>query len=90
MVKSGILHTPEPDCFLDGITRRTVIQLAKDNGIKVYERAIMPEELETAEECFATGTAAEITAIGSIDQHTFTVGPVTRLLRDKYEELVRN
>lgn len=89
MVKGGILHTPEPDCFLNGITRQTVIQLAKDNGFKVYERSIMPEEIETAEECFATGTAAEVTPIGGIDGFVFNVGPVTRKLREAYEKMVR-
>ncbi|MCE9508272.1 MAG: branched-chain amino acid aminotransferase [Alphaproteobacteria bacterium] len=89
MVKNGDIHTPDPDCFLDGITRRTVIDLAKKNGIKVIERAIMPEELKDADECFASGTAAEITPIGGIDDMVFKVGPVTRLLREQYEKLVR-
>lgn len=89
MVKNGEIHTPEPDCFLNGITRQTVIALAKDNGFKVIERAIMPDELKDADECFATGTAAEVTAIGQIDGKTYAVGPVTRKLRDDYEKLVR-
>lgn len=89
MVKNGELHTPAADCFLNGITRQTVIQIAKENGIKVIERAIMPDELKDAEECFATGTAAEVTPIGEIDGMTYKVGPVTRLLREKYEALVR-
>ncbi len=89
MVVNGELHTPEADCFLNGITRRTVMDLARKNGIKVVERAIMPEELKTAQECFATGTAAEITPIGKIDETTYQVGPVTRLLRDAYGTLVR-
>lgn len=89
MVKNGELHTPEADCFLNGITRRTVIELAKKNGIKVIERAIMPEELASIDECFATGTAAEVTPIGKIDDMTYKVGPVSRLLRDEYEKLVR-
>lgn len=88
-VMNGELHTPTPDCFLNGITRQTVIDLAKQNNIKVVERAIMPEELANAQECFATGTAAEVTAVGQIDNHTYTVGPVTRLLREQYEKLVR-
>ncbi len=88
-VKNGELHTPDPDCFLNGITRQTVIELAKAEGIKVIERAIMPEELTEMDECFATGTAAEVTAIGQIDGRTYKVGPVTRLLREKYETLVR-
>lgn len=89
MAIKGELHTPKPDCFLDGITRRTVIDIAKSNGINVIERAIMPDELALAEECFATGTAAEVTAIGKIDEYTYTVGPITTLIRDEYEKLVR-
>ena len=89
MAIKGELHTPKPDCFLDGITRRTVIDIAKSKGIKVIERAIMPDELALGEECFATGTAAEVTAIGKIDEHTYTVGPITTLIRDEYEKLVR-
>ncbi len=89
MVKGGELHTPIPDCFLNGITRRTIIDLAKSKGIKVTERVIMPAELGQADECFLTGTAAEVTAIGKIDNHTYKVGPVTRMLRDEYEKLVR-
>jgi len=89
MVRNGELHTPEPDCFLNGITRRTVIDLAGKNGIKVGERAILPEELKTIDECFATGTAVEVTPIGGIDDIVYKVGPVTRLLRDAYEKLAR-
>jgi branched-chain amino acid aminotransferase len=89
MVKNGEIHTPDPDCFLNGITRQTVIDLAKQLGYKVHIRAIMPEELKTAEECFATGTAAEVTPIGKIDQMEYKVGPVTRKLREAYEKLVR-
>ncbi|TIN18684.1 MAG: branched-chain amino acid aminotransferase, partial [Mesorhizobium sp.] len=62
-VKDGKIHTPKPDCFLDGITRRTVIGLAKDSGLEVIERAILPEELEGFEQCFLTGTAAEVTPV---------------------------
>lgn len=89
MIKNGVIHTPVPDCFLNGITRQTVIQIANENGIKVLEHTIMPEDLASADECFATGTAAEVTAIGRIDDHVYPVGPVTRLIRDKYEQLVR-
>lgn len=87
LIKDGILNTPTPDCFLNGITRQTVMQLAKDRGIEVVERFIKPEELKTADEIFVTGTAAEVTAVGKIDDLTFTVGPVTRQLRDDYENL---
>jgi branched-chain amino acid aminotransferase len=76
----GRLHTPTPDCFLDGITRRVVIGLAKARGIEVVERAIRPEELSQAQEVFLTGTAAEITPVGQIDEQRFTPGEITRLL----------
>lgn len=89
MVKNGEIHTPEADCFLNGITRRTIIDIARESGIKVTERAIMPDELKAIDECFATGTAAEVTAIGKIDDIEYKVGPVTRLIREKYETLVR-
>ncbi len=89
LVINGELHTPTPDCFLDGITRRTVMQLARDLGITVVERHIQPEELKNAQEAFLTGTAAEITPIGSVDDLTFTVGPVTKQLMQTYSELVR-
>ena len=62
-VKDGVIHTPTPDCFLDGITRRTVIGLADDKGFEVVERHIKPEELSTFSECFVTGTAAEVTPV---------------------------
>ncbi|EKE68878.1 MULTISPECIES: branched-chain amino acid aminotransferase [Oceanibaculum] len=83
------LHTPTPDCFLDGITRRTVIELAKRRGIKVVERAIMPEEMEKAEQCFLCGTAAEVTPVGEIGPYRFTVGDMVRNLMDDYSAEVR-
>ncbi len=89
LVKDGALHTPTPDCFLNGITRQTVMALARARGIQVIERAMWPEELATADEVFVTGSAAEVTAIGQIADHHYTVGPITRLLRDDYEKLVR-
>jgi branched-chain amino acid aminotransferase len=89
LVKGGVLHTPTPDCFLDGITRQTVIGLARNRGITVVERAMWPEELATADEVFVTGSAAEVTAIGQIADHRYQVGPITRRLRDEYEKLVR-
>jgi branched-chain amino acid aminotransferase len=87
-VKDGVLHTPLPDCFLDGITRRTVIGLAKQRGLKVVERAIMPEELADFSECFITGTAAEVMPVGEIGQYRFKVGDITRLLMADYAALV--
>ena len=84
----GKLHTPIPDCFLDGITRRTVIELAKKRGIEVVERVIMPEELANATQIFLTGTAAEVTPVGQIDDKTYAVGDITKTLRADYESLV--
>ncbi len=87
-VKDGVLHTPLPDCFLDGITRRTVIGLAKQRGLKVVERAIMPEELAGFSECFITGTAAEVMPVAEIGQYRFKVGDITRTLMNDYAALV--
>lgn len=80
----GKLHTPTPDCFLNGITRQTVIELAKRRGIEVIERAIQPEEFAKAQEVFVTGTAAEVTPVGSIDDYTFTPGEICRTLIADY------
>lgn len=88
-VINGELHTPLADCFLDGITRRTVMQLARDAGITVVERHIRPEEIQKASEVFVTGTAAEVTPIGQIDEIKFTVGPVTKQLEAAYMALVK-
>ena len=89
LVIDGALHTPTPDCFLDGITRRTVIDLARARGIEVVERHIRPEELADAREVFITGTAVEVTPVREIDQHRFEVGPVTRQLVADFEALIR-
>jgi branched-chain amino acid aminotransferase len=89
LVQDGVLHTPIPDCFLDGITRRTVIGLARDRGIEVVERALMPEEFERTDEIFVTGTAAEVTPVGQIDDHHFQVGSISRTLMEAYDALVR-
>jgi branched-chain amino acid aminotransferase len=70
-VKDGALHTPIPDCFLDGITRRTVIELARRRGYRVVERVIMPEELSGFAECFLTGSAAEVTPVSEIGLYRF-------------------
>ena len=85
----GVLHTPTPDCFLDGITRRTVIDMARARGIEVVERAIMPEELAKADEAFLTGTAAEVTPVSEIDDYCFTVGPIARQMIEDYDAAVR-
>lgn len=83
-VKDGALHTPTPDCFLDGITRRTIIDLAKRRGLDVIERVIMPEELSDFSECFLCGTAAEVTPVSEIGQYQFTPGEITSLLMRDY------
>ncbi|PSH64461.1 branched-chain amino acid aminotransferase [Phyllobacterium sophorae] len=83
-VKDGVIHTPTPDCFLDGITRRTVIDLAKRRGYEVVERAIMPEELESFEQCFLTGTAAEVTPVSEAGSYRFTVGEIAVNLMNDY------
>lgn len=87
-VKDGGLHTPTPDCFLDGITRRTVIDLARRRGIEVTERAIWPDDLEGFEQAFLTGTAAEVTPVGSIGPWRFEVGDIARQLAKDYDDLV--
>ena len=88
-VKDGEVHTPKPDCFLNGLTRQTVIGMLNDRQIKVHERHIMPEELEGFEQCWLTGTAAEVTPVGQIGSYNFEVGDLTRDISDAYEKLVR-
>ena len=88
-VKDGEVHTPDPDCFLNGITRQTVIGMLKDRGVTVHERHIMPEELESFEQCWLTGTAAEVTPVGQIGDYNFEVGALTRDIAEGYEKLVR-
>jgi branched-chain amino acid aminotransferase len=87
-VFNGELHTPTPDCFLDGITRRTVMDIARNAGIKVVERHIMPDEIKNASEMFLTGTAAEITPVGRVNDHIIPVGDITRKLTQLYSEMV--
>jgi branched-chain amino acid aminotransferase len=87
-VKDGKLHTPTPDCFLDGITRQTVISLARARGIEVIERAIQPEEMEGFEQCFLTGTAAEVTPVSEIGPYKFTVGSITKTLMEDFTAAV--
>ena len=88
-VMDGKLHTPIPDCFLDGITRRSVMSLARAMGIEIVERYIKPEEMLDATECFLTGTAAEVTPVGVIDDFSFTPGQITSHLIEDFELLVR-
>jgi len=88
VMEDGKIHTPTPDCFLDGITRRSVIELAEKRGYEIIERRIVPEEIGAAEEVFVTGTAAEVTPVGAIDGHAFTVGEITRNLMADYDKLV--
>ncbi len=83
-IADNVLHTPTPDCFLDGITRRTVIGLAQKRGFEVVERTIMPEELDGFSECFITGTAAEVTAVSEIGPYKFTPSEITFTLSDDY------
>ena len=87
--KNGELHTPIPDSFLDGITRRTVIEIAKSKNIKVNERKILPNELSSFVGCFLTGTAAEVTPVSKIIEHTYKVCNLILDLSASYEKLVR-
>ena len=88
-VKDGEVHTPKADAFLNGITRQTVIQMLKDMQIVVHERHILPEELSGFEQCWLTGTAAEVTPVGQIGDYMFEVGDLTRRIATEYEKLVR-
>ncbi len=84
-VRDGVIHTPIADCFLDGLTRQTVIELARRRGIEVVERRIMPDELSSFGECFITGTAAELTPVGEIGPHHYVPGVITSGLIDDYQ-----
>ncbi|MDB5659286.1 MAG: ilvE1 [Cypionkella sp.] len=88
-VKDGEVHTPLPDAFLNGITRQTVIGMLRDQGIVVHERHILPAELEGFQQCWLTGTAAEVTPVGQIGEYSFEVGALTLGISDQYEKLVR-
>jgi branched-chain amino acid aminotransferase len=88
-IRDGVVHTPIADCFLDGITRRTVIDLAKRRGFGVEERRIMPEELSSFNECFITGTAAEVTPVSEIGSYRFQPGNMTRVLMEDYSAEVQ-
>lgn len=88
-IAEGVLHTPTPDCFLDGITRRTVIELARARGLTVIERSITPEELARFDECFLTGTAAEVCPVRQIDETQFKAADIGLQLMRDYSRLVR-
>jgi len=88
-VKDGEVHTPDPDCFLNGLTRQTVIGMLKERQIKVHQRHIMPQELGTFEQCWLTGTAAEVTPVGQIGDFKFEVGALAREISQGYEKVVR-
>ncbi|MBO6548468.1 MAG: branched-chain amino acid aminotransferase [Rhizobiales bacterium] len=88
-IKDGVLHTPTADVFLDGITRRTVMDLAKKRGMEVIERTIKPEEMADFSECFITGSAAEVTPVSEIGDYRFTPGEISETLLDDYMTLVR-
>jgi branched-chain amino acid aminotransferase len=88
-VKDGAIHTPLPDCFLNGITRQTVVKIARARGFQVIERHIKPEELPSFSECFLTGSAAEVTPVSEIGEHRFTPGNLSLSLMDDYAKVVR-
>ena len=88
-VRDGEVHTPTPDCFLNGITRQTVIGMLEERQIRVVERHIEPSEMEDFEQCWLTGTAAEVTPVGQIGDYNFEVGAMTRMIAEDYEKLVR-
>ncbi|WP_426034660.1 branched-chain amino acid aminotransferase [Cypionkella sp. TWP1-2-1b2] len=88
-VKDGEVHTPKPDAFLNGITRQTVIGMLREQGVTVHERHILPAELEGFQQCWLTGTAAEVTPVGQIGDYSFEVGALTLGISDQYEKLVR-
>ncbi|MBE0412743.1 branched-chain amino acid aminotransferase [Yoonia sp.] len=89
-VKDGEVHTPKPDAFLNGLTRQTVIGMLQAHDIKVHERVIMPDELEGFQQCWLTGTAAEVTPVGQIGDYHFEVGQMTKDISAEYEKLVRS
>jgi branched-chain amino acid aminotransferase len=89
LLREGVIHTPTPDCFLDGITRQTVIELARARGYEVVVRHILPEELPTFSECFITGTAAEVTPVSEMAGVTYRPGAITESLMVDYDALVR-
>ena len=89
LMNDGKVHTPNPDCFLNGITRQTVIKLLESMGLEVVERHILPEDLANATECFLTGTAAEVTPVSQVGEYHFNPGSFSRTVMDNYAALVR-
>jgi branched-chain amino acid aminotransferase len=90
LIRDGVIHTPTPDCFLDGITRNSVIKLAREKGFEVVERHILPDELSSFSEVFITGTAAEVTPVSEIGEHRFRPGNISLSLMDDYAQMVRS
>ncbi|MDB5441830.1 MAG: branched-chain amino acid aminotransferase [Phenylobacterium sp.] len=88
-IRDGVIHTPLADCFLNGITRQSVIKLAREKGFEVVERHIEPQELAGFSECFVTGTAAEVTPVAEIGEYTFRPGNISLSLMDDYAKMVR-
>ena len=88
-VHDGAIHTPTPDCFLDGITRQSVIALAREKGFEVVERHIKPEEMAGFSECFITGTAAEVTPVAEVGEYRFKPGNISLSLMDDFAKMVR-
>jgi branched-chain amino acid aminotransferase len=89
-VQDGVVHTPKPDCFLNGITRQTVMRMLHERGIETIERHIELDELENFTECWLTGTAAEVTPVGRIGNYSFEVGPITKDITNGYDNIVRS
>jgi branched-chain amino acid aminotransferase len=89
LVRDGVIHTPTPDCFLNGLTRQSVIALARNKGIEVIERHILPDELGTFSEVFLTGSAAEVTPVGEIAEHSYKPGAISLGLAEDYSRMVR-
>ncbi len=86
-IQDGAIYTPTPECFLDGITRRTAIAIAKAQGIEVIERVVMPDDLEGADEVFVTGTAAEVTPVSKIGETSYRPGEICRMMIEEYGKL---
>jgi len=89
-VQDGVVHTPKPDCFLNGITRQTVMRMLRERGVETIERHIELDELENFTECWLTGTAAEVTPVGRIGNYSFEVGPITKDIVKSYDNIVRS